>query len=130
VTFETAGERIAARRNGTRVAGRAHVDDDGVEVWLDAAAYRFAFVEPPRLGVAGQRKGAAVKGVVTAPMPGKILKIAVKEGEEVAERGLLLILEAMKMEHRIEAPHAGVVRKLAVEPGLLVASGAQLLEIE
>ncbi len=47
--------------------------------------------------------GALQDGRVTAPMPGKIVKVAVREGDTVAERDLLIVLEAMKMEHRIEA---------------------------
>jgi biotin carboxyl carrier protein len=62
-------------------------------------------------------------------MPGKIVKIAVAEGDEVEERALLVVLEAMKMEHRIEAPHAGTVRGVRVQAGALVRGGEQLLEI-
>jgi len=62
-------------------------------------------------------------------MPGKIVKVAVAEGDAVAERDLLVVLEAMKMEHRIEAPHAGTVERIAVVPGALVSAGATLVEL-
>jgi 3-methylcrotonyl-CoA carboxylase alpha subunit len=128
VAFERAGERVAALRDGGRVAGHARVAADAVAVRLHGAAYRFAFVEPPELGMASHRKAAA-HGIVEAPMPGKIVKIAVAEGDEVEERALLVVLEAMKMEHRIEAPHAGTVRGVRVQAGALVRGGEQLLEI-
>jgi 3-methylcrotonyl-CoA carboxylase alpha subunit len=48
----------------------------------------------------------------------------------VAERDLLIVLEAMKMEHRIEAPRDGVVKSVAVAPGALVTGGAPLVELE
>ncbi|MBV8116462.1 MAG: acetyl-CoA carboxylase biotin carboxyl carrier protein subunit, partial [Candidatus Eremiobacteraeota bacterium] len=64
-----------------------------------------------------------------APMPGKIVKIAVREGEKVAERELLLVLEAMKMEHRIEASSGAQVKAVLVKEGEIVAGGAPLVEL-
>jgi biotin carboxyl carrier protein len=63
-------------------------------------------------------------------MPGKIVKVAVKAGDAVAERELLVVLEAMKMEHRIEALRSGVVKTVLVAPGALVVGGATLVEFE
>lgn len=73
---------------------------------------------------------AAGEGVVTAPMPGKILKILVKEGEQVKTGQGLLILEAMKMENEIPAPKDGVVKKILVKEGDTVNTGDPLIEIE
>ncbi|WP_054840246.1 biotin/lipoyl-containing protein [Thermococcus sp. JCM 11816] len=73
---------------------------------------------------------AAGEGVVTAPpMPGKILKILVKEGEQVRTGQGLLILEAMKMENEIPAPKDGVVKKILVKEGDTVNTGDPLIEI-
>jgi 3-methylcrotonyl-CoA carboxylase alpha subunit len=130
VAFAVDDGRVVALRGDARIAGRAVVREGAVEVSVEGSAYRFAFVEPPRLGVASHGKGAAAKECVTSPMPGKIVKVIVREGDRVAERDLLLVLEAMKMEHRIEAPHAGTVRSIAVAPGAVVTSGAELLEID
>jgi 3-methylcrotonyl-CoA carboxylase alpha subunit len=130
VAFAVDDGRVVAIRGDARIAGRAVVCDGAVEVSVDGAAYRFAFVEPPRLGIASRGKGGPAKECITSPMPGKIVKVVVHEGDRVAERDLLLVLEAMKMEHRIEAPHAGTVRSIAVAPGAVVAGGAQLLEID
>jgi 3-methylcrotonyl-CoA carboxylase alpha subunit len=76
-------------------------------------------------GVAGGGDGR-----VTAPMPGKIVKIAVKQGDKVGERALLIVLEAMKMEHRIEASAAGSVESVLVKEGDIVPGGAPLVEIK
>ncbi len=74
---------------------------------------------------------AAGEGVVTAPpMPGKILRILVKEGEQVKTGQGLLILEAMKMENEIPAPKDGVVKKILVKEGDTVNTGDPLIEIE
>jgi biotin carboxyl carrier protein len=63
-------------------------------------------------------------------MPGKIVSVAVAAGDSVAERDLLLVLEAMKMEHRIEASRPGVIKSVTVAPGTLVTGGATLVEFE
>lgn len=68
-------------------------------------------------------------GRVTSPMPGKIVKVAVKEGDAVEPHALLLVLEAMKMEHRIEASAAATVKALLVKEGDIVSGGAALVEL-
>jgi 3-methylcrotonyl-CoA carboxylase alpha subunit len=129
VTIETTGERIAVRGSKSRYAGRARVDTGGVEVVYDAQSYRFAFAPPPALD--GRATGATGGlGAIVSPMPGKIVKVEVRAGDAVLERDLLVVLEAMKMEHRIEATRDGVVKSVAVAPGALVAGGATLVELE
>ena len=67
---------------------------------------------------------------LTAPMPGTVIRVAVSEGDEVAARQPLVVLEAMKMETPIVAPYAAVVRSLHVAEGDRVAGGALLVELE
>ena len=59
-----------------------------------------------------------------APMPGQVEKIAVKEGQKVAEGDVLLTVSAMKMEVHVKAPFAGTVSKIQVEVGAKVIEGA------
>jgi propionyl-CoA carboxylase alpha chain len=73
---------------------------------------------------------AGFRGGMLAPMPGKVLSISVLEGAVVESGQLLLILEAMKMEHRITAPAAGTVKGLKVSEGDQVANGALLVVFE
>ncbi len=68
-------------------------------------------------------------GDVTAPMPGKVLALKVKEGQAVARDEVLLVLEAMKMEHPLRAPRAGIVARLLVREGEQVEEGALLLAL-
>jgi 3-methylcrotonyl-CoA carboxylase alpha subunit len=90
----------------------------------------FSAVAPPTAQSSGRAAAAGEgDGHVTAPMPGKIVKIAVAQGDAVEEHALLLVLEAMKMEHRIEASFAGVVGTLLVKEGQLVTGGAPLVEL-
>jgi 3-methylcrotonyl-CoA carboxylase alpha subunit len=127
VELEVADDRIVVRMEGKRWAGRTTVDPAGVAVVYDARTYRFPFAPPPALGAATASGGL---GAIVSPMPGKIVKVEVRPGDTVLERDLLVVLEAMKMEHRIEATRDGVVKSVAVAPGALVAGGATLVELE
>ena len=73
---------------------------------------------------------AGLAGGLVAPMPGKVLSVAVSDGETVVAGQLLLVLEAMKMEHRITAPADGVVQSLKIAAGDQVANGALLVAFE
>ena len=83
--------------------------------------------ELPRLPLPGLLE---IKGGLTAPMPGNVLATHVQQGEEVREGQLLLILEAMKMQHRIVAPFDGSVKELHVGEGDQVDNGALLVMLE
>jgi propionyl-CoA carboxylase alpha chain len=73
---------------------------------------------------------AQFSGGLQAPMPGRVLSIAAKAGQSVERGQLLLILEAMKMEHRITAPADGLVKAIRVAEGDQVANGAVLVMLE
>ena len=77
-----------------------------------------------------QAERAEFRGGLMAPMPGKVLSVNVEEGGAVEAGQLLMILEAMKMEHRITAPAKGVVKALKVAQGEQVANGALLVVFE
>jgi 3-methylcrotonyl-CoA carboxylase alpha subunit len=110
-----AGERIAVTFNGAPVTD-AHL--------------AFEPIAPPTAQSSGLAAAAGEgDGRVTAPMPGKIVKIAVAPGASVEEHALLIVLEAMKMEHRIEASFAGTVGTVLVKEGQLVPAGAALVEL-
>ena len=70
---------------------------------------------------------AEFSGGLYAPMPGKVLATEVSAGESVSEGQLLVILEAMKMEHRITAPIDGVVQEVPVSEGDQVDNGQILV---
>ena len=69
-------------------------------------------------------------GSLHAPMPGRVIKVLVVEGETVAEGQALLVLEAMKMEHSLRAPHAGTVRDIRAGEGEQVAADQVLVVVE
>lgn len=66
---------------------------------------------------------------VTAPLPGRILEVLVKEGDTVAEGQEIVVLEAMKMENSITTDYAGVVKAVCVQPGDTVPTDAVLADI-
>ena len=78
-------------------------------------------------GVEGSQED---KFVVKAPMPGKVIKINVKEKEEVRKNQTLAIVEAMKMENEIKSSIDGSVKKIHVSAGDLVDSEKPLIELE
>ncbi|WP_407441392.1 biotin/lipoyl-containing protein, partial [Rhodococcus sp. (in: high G+C Gram-positive bacteria)] len=78
----------------------------------------------------GGQGGKASGDAVTAPMQGTVVKVAVTEGQEVAEGDLIAVLEAMKMENPVTAHKAGVVTGLTVEPGSAITQGTVLAELK
>lgn len=71
-----------------------------------------------------------VEGEVLSPIGGKIVKIFVSEGDLVEKRENLLIIESMKMEHRIKAPVKGTVMRLRYSEGAIVDTGEVLVDME
>jgi 3-methylcrotonyl-CoA carboxylase alpha subunit len=130
ITIERAHDRIVVGVDGRRIAGAADVDPRRVVVTIDGRTTRLRFAPPPDLDRASGATAAGGADAIAAPMPGKVLRVAVRPGDAVAARDLLVVLEAMKMEHRIEALRDGVVKAVSVEAGSLVASGAPLIELE
>ncbi len=73
---------------------------------------------------------AAAEGILKTPMPGKILEIMVKEGDEVEKGQPLAILEAMKMENELKAPISGTIASISAEVGQSLEKNSPILEIE
>ena len=78
------------------------------------------------------RTGDAPRGPlnVVAPMPGRIVKVLVNEGDAVVARQGVVIVEAMKMENEVRAPRAGTVKEVRVTQGALVEARTVLIVIE
>jgi 3-methylcrotonyl-CoA carboxylase alpha subunit len=95
-------------------------------VFFDGMSFVFAAVDP--LYHAGE--GGGGDGALTAPMPGKVIALLVEPGSAVEKGEPLIVLEAMKMEHTLMAPAAGIVKSFRYAVGEQVADGAELLEFE
>ena len=123
------GTIVRARFDGTALEGRVTYAAGGFRVALADGEWIFTFAPPPSSDSAASAHGAAAEAHVTAPMPGRIVKVAAHDGQAVEEHDLLIVLEAMKMEHRIEAPATGSVKSVLVEEGQIVAAGTPLVEL-
>ena len=104
----------------------ALVDGRAVHVWQDARHAEFTreTLESAQSGAAGPA------GSLTSVLPGVVVSVLVAAGERVAAGQPLLVIEAMKMEHAIRAPHAGVVRALKYRVGERVKEGSTLAELD
>ncbi len=116
VTLEIDGRRRAFAL--VRADDRWHVQSPDGDVQL---------TELPRFP---DRSLEAPAGGLVAPMPGKVVDVLVEPGAKVQAGDLLLLLEAMKMEHRITAPASGVITDVRVQPGEQVANGALLVVLD
>lgn len=70
------------------------------------------------------------QGCVVAPMNGQVVRIFKQNGDLVAAGEVIVIIEAMKMENEVSAPHAGKLSMLSIEPGQAVIPGQQLFSVE
>jgi biotin carboxyl carrier protein len=67
---------------------------------------------------------------ITAPMPGRVVRVLAAEGDEVTAGQAVVVVEAMKMENELRSPKAGRVSRVAVTPGMSVEGGRVLIVIE
>jgi 3-methylcrotonyl-CoA carboxylase alpha subunit len=95
-------------------------------VFFDGRSWPLSLVDTLHVGGAGEE----VEGGLRAPMPGRVIALAVQPGATVDKGAPLLVLEAMKMEHTISAPRKGVVKAFRFAPGDQVSDGAELVDFE
>lgn len=106
-------------------------EDGSLDVHVGTSAFDFTAVDERRKLLAGTGGGAATgKQLVRAQMPGKIVKVLVRQGERVEVDQGLLIIEAMKMENEIRSPIDGVVTDLSVSEGDAVETDELMLVVE
>ena len=112
--------------DGERVT--AYISSDGAKRWVTVNGQTFVLTKQTgaRKSVGGHHHAA---GELTAPMPGQIRAVNVKEGDAVTKGQTLLVVEAMKMEIRIQVPMDGIVKSLAVKVGQTVEREQALIEI-
>lgn len=110
---------------------RKETSGESVEVHVGNRAHNLKLFDPKRLRGA-QIKGAVADGQaqIIAPMPGKIVRVLVEEGAEVAAGESIIVVEAMKMQNEMKSPKAGTVIQLRAETGATVNPGDVLAVIE
>ncbi len=114
-----------ARSRSVRIGG----DPERLSVSFGSHRERLQ-VETPRSRARGGRGRAAKRGgEVRSPMPGRVVRVAVAEGEAVEAGALLVVVEAMKMENEFRAEAAAVVCDVGVSEGQSIEAGALLVRL-
>jgi geranyl-CoA carboxylase alpha subunit len=124
--LNVSGGEIDAMIDGRLV--RAIFARSGEASWWLADGAEIAVVDARLQGRAGS--AAALPGALLAPMHGRVTQVLVEAGHAVAAGALLVVLEAMKMEHQIRAPRAGTVAALHAKAGDQVAARQCLVEMQ
>ena len=99
-----------------------HIAGVVVRTLVDTSHGRFS-------GAGDHGRAADGEHAVTAPMPGKVVRVLVQPGELVEARQAVIVIEAMKMENELRALRAGRVKEISVEVGMLVEAGRVLAVI-
>jgi propionyl-CoA carboxylase alpha chain len=103
------------------------VPSDGAKHWVQGSAGEVALVEIPRFP---EPESEQIAGGYAAPMPGKIVAVNVEAGQRVNVGQVLIILEAMKMEHAISCSEDGTVNEVRVTAGQQVEAGDVLVVVD
>ena len=105
---------------------------DEVGVLVREQVNRVDVADERRLRLRAGSTGFTAEGkqVINAPMPGKVVKVLVKLGDEVKEGQGLVVVEAMKMENELKSPKAGKVVELLAKEGIAVENNARLVVVE
>ena len=113
--------------NGQRVT--AYISSENAKRWVTINGHTAVLTK-----ASGTRKSGGghqhAAGELTAPMPGQVRAVNVSEGDSVTKGQTLLLLEAMKMEIRVQAPSDGIVKKLFVKQGQTVEREQILIEVD
>jgi biotin carboxyl carrier protein len=104
--------------------------EGGVTVHVDGVPVEVSINRMRRTGATAAHPSAGGPQRVTAPMPGKIVKLLVKPGDKVQPRQGVVVVEAMKMENELRARAAGTVSEVRVTEGTSVEAGAILIILE
>jgi biotin carboxyl carrier protein len=117
------------RVGSAEAAATAYVAASGATRWVFLAGVAYEF-EVDAAGAAPRRRAAAVHGPLAAPMPATVIRIVAPPGTRVARGDVVLLLEAMKMELPLRAPHEATVAAVHCREGDLVVPGQPLVELE
>ncbi|RMH47746.1 MAG: acetyl/propionyl/methylcrotonyl-CoA carboxylase subunit alpha [Gammaproteobacteria bacterium] len=110
--------------SGQRFAAHVVTEANTIHVLLDGDVFEFELFNP-----FASLADESTDGQLVSPMPGAVTSVMVAVGDKVKAGDTLLIIEAMKMEHRIKAPTDGVIEEILYQPGDQVDEGAELVRL-
>jgi acetyl/propionyl-CoA carboxylase alpha subunit len=120
------GVELVLRVGDRIVAGAIERRGGRLRVHFEGCVWEFDVSAAPRAGV----RDPSAPSELYAPMTGTVVQVFAREGEDVAAGAALLVVEAMKMEHRIVAPAAARILRLHVKAGDRVDVGADLVSLK
>lgn len=120
------GDSLIVEHEGVRRTLRAIRQDAALYLQWEGELRRVEAYDP----ISAVEASNSHQGGLTAPMNGSIVRVLVEAGQTVEAGAQLVVLEAMKMEHSIRAPHAGVIKALYCQEGEMVGEGSALVELE
>ncbi len=123
--FQWNNKSISLEIDGHRISSKVTKSDDHVIVQMPWGNVSLEVV--PRFVLPGSEE---VIGGLIAPMPGKVVDLKVKVGDKVSKGDPVVILEAMKMEHQVNAPEAGKVREIYIKKEQQLDNGALLMIVD
>lgn len=116
---------LSVQVQGRRIGARYAFDGPSLHLWTGGEHFELT-LEDPRTA---EYEVDAAEGGLTTPLPGVVVAVHVQVGQTVKAGDVLMVIEAMKMEHSITAPYAGTVQALYFVPGDKVPEGSALLEL-
>ncbi len=123
--LEKTANDLSVLINGEKISGKVIKEDEDFTTFCDGKVSYFHHFIPG----AEKDDHDSLSGTVVTPMPGKLSKIYIKQGEVVSEGQPLLVLEAMKMEHTLKAPCEGRIELNSLKEEMQVSDGQVLLKI-
>lgn len=120
------GEQVRVEQHGLRRQLRAIRQHESLYLQWEGDLRCIKRYDP----IAAVEASQSHQGGLTAPMNGSIVRVLVTPGQAVEAGAQLVVLEAMKMEHSIRAPHAGTIKALYCQEGEMVNEGSALVELE
>ncbi|MBV8909759.1 MAG: biotin/lipoyl-binding protein [Gammaproteobacteria bacterium] len=124
-TVSIEGETVAARIGARRRQARYLIAGERVHLWFENGHYELQLDDPRT----HEFTASAASGGLTTPLPGVVVSVPVTVGQQVAAGEVLMVIEAMKMEHTISAPYAGAVEAIHFTRGDRVPEGSELLSL-
>jgi biotin carboxyl carrier protein len=123
LSLQFAGGRMLDVAVTEQTAGEWFVQLPKVDVTATINGRRFGRGRQGEAATPGERR-------VSAPMPGRIVRVLVRAGEAVAAGQALVVVEAMKMENELKSPKAGRVKEVSVAEGTSIEAGRLLVVVE
>lgn len=130
IPWEASDRLVRNKNSGRQLPVRiTRIQEQQYQIWLAGQVYEVELA-PSGPKRAGLDTAQAQEHVLKSKMPGTILDVKVKPGDEVEANQPLVIMESMKMELTLGSPRAGTIARVLVNPGNMVELGALLVELE